>query len=109
MHKFSLASFAAMAFVAMSALLPGRAQALPLTAGAGSLGTVTSSAVEQVRYVCHRNWRGRRVCSWRPNYYRYGYGPSFGFAAPGVGVYVGPRRYYYGRRCGWRYGRRVCW
>lgn len=108
MRKLSLAGLIVTGFIAAAALIPGQAQAIPLAAAPGSLATVDTSGAEKVQYGCRRVWRcGRWGCGWRrvcrgP---RYG-GPYFGFAAPGFGVYVGPRRPY--RNCYWRYGRRYC-
>ena len=79
------------------------ANAMTLAAPAGLRPAIEGTNVaEPTRYVCFRNRRGVRVCSWRPNrrvvvgaypyaaypyaaypYYGYGYGPT-------VGIGVGP-------------------
>lgn len=88
--------------VALFVLVPA-ASAMPVDRAAPA-SVAEHAATTQVRLVCNR-W-GRCVRT-RPRYY----------APP---VYFAPRRYYaprrvyvapraYGRRCGWRNGRRACW
>ena len=92
MQRLSLAGLITMAFVAVAALAPGQARAVPLALSPGSLATLnTANGVEQVRYVCRRvrrcnRWgcRVQRRCFWRA--------PRRG---PTVGFYFGPRRYYH--------------
>jgi hypothetical protein len=101
MYRLSLAGLITSAFIAMAALLPSQAQAVPLAAAPGSLAAINGgNSAEPVRYVCRRVWRcgrwgcgWRRSCFWRP-----------GFSGPHFGFYFGPRRHWRGhhRHRHWR-------
>jgi len=106
MHKTLLTAAVATALSA-GAFLTSGANAMTLTAPAGLRPAIEgANVVEPTRYVCYRNRRGVRVCSWRPNrvvvapsygygYYgapAYGYGYGYGapYYAPSFGFYAGP-------------------
>jgi hypothetical protein len=98
MRKTFVAAAAATVFSAGAFLATG-ANAMTLAAPSGlRAATEGVTTAEQVRYVCYRNRRGVRVCSWRPNrvvvgaypYYGYGYGyPAYGYYGYGPSVGVG--------------------
>jgi hypothetical protein len=89
------------------AFLASGANAMTLTAPSGlRAATDGITTAEPVRYVCYRNARGVRVCSWRRNvvraapYYGYGgYGYGYGYSP----YYYRPYGGYYGGYYG--YGR----
>ena len=95
MRKTLVAAAVATVFSA-GAFLASGANAMTLTAPSGlRAATEGVTTAEQVRYVCYRNRRGVRVCSWRPNrvvygspYYSRGYYPSYGYY--GSPYYYGP-------------------
>jgi hypothetical protein len=106
MRKTLVAATVATVFSA-GAFLAGGANAMTLTAPSGlRAATEGVTTADPVRYVCYRNRRGVRVCSWRRNvvagaypYYGYGYpayGYGYGYPAygygygyPGVGIGIG--------------------
>ena len=105
MRKTLVAAAVATVFSA-GAFLTGSANAMTLTAPSGlRAATEGVTTAEPVRYVCYRNRRGVRVCSWRQNrvvygspyygyggyapYYGYGYAPYYGYGYPAVGVGIG--------------------
>jgi hypothetical protein len=92
MQRSSLAGLVTTAFIAVAAMAPGQARAVPLALAPGSLAAVdVVNATEQVRYVCRpvrrcNRWgcRWRERCFWRRSY-----------RGPSVGFYFGPRPYYH--------------
>jgi hypothetical protein len=83
MRKTLVAAAVATVFSA-GAFLASGANAMTLTAPSGlRAATEGVTTAEPVRYVCWRNSRGVRVCSWRRNvvrpapYYGYGYGYNY--------------------------------
>jgi hypothetical protein len=101
MHKTLLTAAVATALSA-GAFLTSGANAMTLTAPAGLRPAIEgANVVEPTRYVCYRNRRGVRVCSWRAN--RVVVAPAYGYAAPayGYGYYGAP---YYGPSFGFYAG-----
>src|SRR5215212_2687567 len=114
MHKTLLPAAVATALSAGAFLTRG-ANAMTLTAPAGLRPAIEgANVVEPTRYVCFRNRRGVRVCSWRanrvvvaPSYGYYGapaYGYGYGYGAPYYGPSFG---FYAGPTWGWGGGNRV--
>jgi hypothetical protein len=84
MRKLFLTGALIVGFAAFGALLPNRAEAMPIAPPSAAQQTLNGN-IDQVRYVCSRvwtRWGWRRSCWWRPSYYRYGY-------------YYHPYRHYY--------------
>jgi hypothetical protein len=105
MRKTLVATAVATVFSA-GALLTGGANAITLTAPSGlRAATEGVTTPEQVRYVCYRNARGVRVCSYRRNYGYYGGSPYYGYGGyyPSYGYGYGAP-YYYGPTIGLGYG-----
>jgi len=85
MHKTLLTAAVATALSA-GAFLTSGANAMTLTAPAGLRPAIEgANVVEPTRYVCFRNRRGVRVCSWRPN--RVVVAPSYGYGYYGAAPY----------------------
>jgi hypothetical protein len=98
MRKTLVAAAVATVFSA-GAFLTGGASAMTLTAPSGlRAATEGVTPAEQVRYVCYRNSRGVRVCSYRRNYGYYGGSPYYSGYYPSYGYYGSP--YYYGPSVG---------